>query len=604
MSLALMLVAAAALGRALGRFLPPGRDLEGWLFRGALGLGGVALAALFAGGRSLLVAQTLLVVLILAAAAVEVAVMVYNRPRRRRSRIQAAPAAPAPAEAPPRPPRRRRGPLENICLALLGIAALITFLASWTPATSIEATSDVLALAKAWEAEGRLAPTPLLPRAEAPGLLRPLYALAWFGSGERPAAGLSWLLAMLAAGFAWALARRLAGDAAGAAAAALVACMPVFFPAASTAVLVAGRMALTLAAFAALAAALAEGRAPLFLLCGGFAGMALAFGAAAAPLFLLLPAAALLCPSGATAGGRALSAALVLAGCLVFPAAVALHASAGGGGLAPAWRMFAPRTLPGAVEALRFPWDAMMRPTPLGGWSLSPGGMALALAAPALAFGGARARALLLTAALGLWVGGLWDRSAGAAAPLCAVLVAAGAGGALRAGRFRPALAGLIVAGALFGLALHAARLAPQAAVLTGQLARDEWLEDRVPRYAAVAAANGRLADLPPGRALVLDQAAYYYDVPPLAHPAALERAAAMAPADRLQWLRSQNVQLVVLPLDFLEPDSPLPPAVRAMLQSWTETTALFKPLDEVESPRIGAKGVEVTRLYRVVSVP
>jgi len=59
-----------------------------------------------------------------------------------------------------------------------------------------------------------------------------------------------------------------------------------------------------------------------------------------------------------------------------------------------------------------------------------------------------------------------------------------------------------------------------------------------------------------------------------------------------------------VLPLDFLEPDSPLPPAVRAMLQSWTETTALFKPLDEVESPRIGAKGVEVTRLYRVVSVP
>ena len=130
MSLALMLVAAAATGHALGRILPPGRDLEGWLFRGALGLGGVALAALFAGGRSLLVAQTLLVVLILAAAAVEVAVMVYNRPRRRRSRIQAAPAAPAPAEANPRPPRRRRGPLETACLALLGLAAVITFLAS------------------------------------------------------------------------------------------------------------------------------------------------------------------------------------------------------------------------------------------------------------------------------------------------------------------------------------------------------------------------------------------------------------------------------------------------------------------------------------------
>ena len=599
MSLALMLVAAAATGHALGRILPPGRDLEGWLFRGALGLGGVALAALFAGGRSLLVAQTLLVVLILAAAAVEVAVMVYNRPRRRRSRIQAAPANPAPAEAPPRPPRRRRGPLETACLALLGLAAVITFLASWTPATSIEATSDVLALAKAWETEGRIAPTSLLPHAEEPGLLRPLYALAWFGSGERPAAGLSWLLALLAAGFAWVTARRLAGDAAGAAAAALVACMPVFFPAASTAVLTAGRMALTLAAFAALAAAMTEGRAPLFLLCGLFAGMAQAFGAAAAPLFALLPLAALLRPSGGPAGGRVLSAALVLAGCLVFPAATALH-----GDFSRAWQLLLPPAPSGAVEALRFPWDAMMRPTPLGGWSVSPGGMALALAAPALAFGGARTRILLITAALGLWFGGLWGRSAGAAAPLCAVLVAAGAGGALRAGRFRPALAGLIVAGALFGLALHAARLAPQAAVLTGQLARDEWLEDRVPRYAAVAAANGRLADLPPGRALVLDQAAYYYDVPPLAHPAALERAAAMAPADRLQWLRSQNVQLVVLPLDFLEPDSPLPPAVRAMLQSWTETTALFKPLDEVESPRIGAKGVEVTRLYRVVPVP
>ncbi|HPA41320.1 MAG TPA: hypothetical protein PKV69_04850, partial [Candidatus Hydrogenedentes bacterium] len=44
MSLALMLVAAAAWGHALGRILPLGRDLESWLFRGALGLGGVALA--------------------------------------------------------------------------------------------------------------------------------------------------------------------------------------------------------------------------------------------------------------------------------------------------------------------------------------------------------------------------------------------------------------------------------------------------------------------------------------------------------------------------------------------------------------------------------
>ncbi len=49
MSLVLMLVTAAALGRALGRLFPLGQDLEGWLFRGALGLGGVAVAALFAG---------------------------------------------------------------------------------------------------------------------------------------------------------------------------------------------------------------------------------------------------------------------------------------------------------------------------------------------------------------------------------------------------------------------------------------------------------------------------------------------------------------------------------------------------------------------------
>ena len=605
MSLVLMLVTAAALGRALGRLFPLGQDLEGWLFRGALGLGGVAVAALFAGSRSLLLAQTMLVVLILAAAGVEVAVMVYNRPRRRRTRIPlAVPAPVVPAEEPPRPPRRRRGPLENACLAVLGIAALLTFLASWTPATAVGATADVLALAKAWEEAGSLTPTPLLPHADAPGLLRPLYALAWFGSGERPAAGLSWVLAMLAAGFAWALARRLAGDAAGAAAAALVACMPVFFPAASTAGLASGRMALTLAAFAALAAALAEGRALLFLLCGVLSGAALAFGAAAAPLLLLLPLAALLRPSGGTAGGRVLSALLTLAGCLVFPAAMAWHSIARSGDLSPVWQMLLPPASSDMVAVLRFPWDAMMRPTPLGGWAVSPGGMALALAVPALVFGGARVRLLLLTAALGLWAGGLGERSAGAAAPLCAVLAAVGVGGALRAERFRPALAALIVAGALFGLTLHAARLAPQAVVLTGQLARDEWLEDRVPRYAAVGAANARLADLPPGRALVLDQGAYYYDVPPLAHPAALERAAAMPPSDRLQWLRTEGVQLVVLPLDFLGPDSPLPPAVRDMLQSWTETPALFKPLDEIESPRIGAKGVEVARLYRVVSVP
>lgn len=600
MSLVLMLVTAAALGRALGRLFPLGQDLEGWLFRGALGLCGVAAAALFAGSRSLLLAQTLLVALILAAVVVEVAVMVYNRPRRRRTRIPAAAPAPvAPPEEPPRPPRRRRGPLETTCLVLLGVAALLTFLASWTPATSVGATADVLALAKAWEEAGRIAPTPLLPHADAPGLLRPLYALAWFGSGERPAAGLSWALAMLAAGFAWALARRLAGDAAGAAAAALVAGMPVFFPAASTAVLESGRMALTLAAFAALAAALAEGRVLLFLLCGVLSGAALAFGAAVAPLLLLLPLAALLRPSGGPAGGRALSAALTLAGCLVFPAVMALH-----GGLSQTWEMLHPQPPSDAVAVLRFPWDAMMRPTPLGGWAVSPGGMALALAAPALVFGGARVRLLLLTAMLGLWAGGLWERSAGAAAPLCAVLVAAGAGGALRTERFRPALAALAVAGVVFGLTLHAARLAPQAAVLTGQLARDEWLEDRVPRYAAVVAANARLADLPPGRALVLDQAAYYYDVPPLAHPAVLERVAAMAPGDRLDWLRNGEVRLVVLPLDFLGPDSPLPPAVRGMLNSWTETPSLFKPLDEMESPRIGAKGVEVTRLYRVVLMP
>lgn len=615
MSLLLLLMAAAALGRTLGRLLPLEQGAEGWIFRMLLGLAGCGALTLAAGAHSMLAAQGALFTVVALGALAEAAARVYDRPARRRSRLEK-PNRPVTDAAPVEiaPPARRRGPLETTCLILAFLALALAFLASWAPVSAPEATAGPLALAKAWAAQGSLRPTPLQAHSELPGLVRPLYGLVWAGSGERPAALLSWTMSLMAVLAAWALGRRIAGPAAGAGAAALFACAPVFFGQAATVTLVPAQTAFAFASMTALLAGVSGARAGCFALAGLMSGAAVGSGLAALPLPVLLALAALFhlpdtenpdafSPGPSERLGRAL---LLLVCAALLPGALLALARFHGGAWPPLslapdpayavsgfhWASFA-----------RFPWDLVMRPAAHGGWARSAGGMLFALGVPAFLFGGHRARVALTAALLGGLPLYFFHRSTLAALPWCALAIGAAAAAPVRMPAFRRTLAVLLAAGCLFGLGLHALRFQPHWPVLAGRMTREAWLEMRVPRFAAVRAVNARLPEMSGRRALVLDRSAALHDVPPLANPEALARAAALPGGERVQWLRENQVGLLVVPDDYLGEDSPLPEAVREMVRAWTGNTALCRMLEKVETPRLAGTGIEVTRIYRLETV-
>lgn len=618
MSLVLLLAAAAALGRLAGRVLPLGAGVEGWVFRLAAGLSGCAVLVLALGARSLLAAQVALFVVVLAGLAGEAA----GRPIRRGTDATA--DIPEPEQVPGGPP----GPFEWTCFAVTAAALAMAFLAAWAPASDPASTGGTLLLAKGHALAGSMKMQAHLSGSAGPPLMTALYGVAFYGSGERAAVLLGWVMGLLACASVFALGRRMAGPRAGAGAAAVFACMPVFFDQASTASTGLAQALFVLAALAAVLAWLDEGDPGRLVLAGWLAGSAVGVGHACVVFALLLPVVALF-GSGAgldaTGRGARLGGALVLALATAFGAAPFLLRTwlASGDPVYPWFQALFPAMGQAHVyvstltadpafardgfqwtEFLRYPWDVIMRPLRFGGWAESPGGMLLALGVPGLLYGGRRAwMAAMLAVAGGM---ALWFTHRGAlpALPYFALMTAVCGAAAARPPRWRGAVAVAVLAGCLFGLGLHALRLRDQMPVLMGRETRDAYLARRAPRFGAWTAVNTRAARAPGARVLVLDNGAYFAEVPVCANRDSLDVVARMPGGEQQDWLRAQSVGLIVVPEELLRDVSPLPPEVRAMAAFWKSNTAIFPTVESIDLPRVAAEGVERVDVLAFTPLP
>jgi hypothetical protein len=608
MSLVLLLAAAAALGRLAGRILPMGAGVEGWVFRLASGLSGSAVLVLVVGAHSLLAAQVTLFGTALAGAAFKA----VGRVGKRSERLEGGGIS-----EPEHVSGARPGIFEWACFAVTALGLAMAFFAAWAPASDPSSTGGTLLLAKGHALAGDMKLQPQLPGSGDPPLMTALYAAAFYGSGERPAVLLAWVMGLLACAAAYALGRRMAGARAGAAAAAVFACMPVFFDQASTTSAGLAQALFVVAALAAVLAWIDEGDSGRLALAGWMAGSSVGVSHACAPFALLLPmvmvfgAGAGLAGSGRGARLRgamvlALATALAAAPFLlrtwlvtgdpvypwfqsVFPAKVHAYPYVAAVTADPAFARDGFRW----VEFLRYPWDVIMRPLRFGGWTHSPGGLLLALGVPGLLYGGRRAWMTALPAVAGgaaLW---FTHRGALAALPYFALMTAVCGVAVMRLPRWRGAVGVALLTGCLFGLVLHAVRLRDQAPVLLGQETRDAYLARRAPRHGAWAAINSRAARVEGARVLVLDGSAYFADAPVCANNNGLRVVAQMQGEEQLKWLQGQGVGLIVVPGDLLREDSPLFPEVRAMIAFWKSNSAVFPAVEHIDLPRVAAKGVE-----------
>ena len=611
MSLVLLLAAAAALGRLAGRVLPMGAGVEGWMFRLATGLSGCAVLVLAAGAHSLLAAQTVLFGAVLAGLAVEASGW------GRGPSVQREIADPAGASGMGPVSVARFERLEWACLSIVALGLAMAFFAAWAPASDPASTGGPLMQAKGHALAGGMELLPNLAGEGGPPLMTALYAAVFYGSGERPTVLLGWVMGLLACAAVHVLGRRMAGPKAGTAAAAVFASMPVFFHQASTAATGLAQALFVMAALAALLAWMDEGNPGRLALAGWMAGSAVGVSHACIPFALLLPIIALFGAGGrldrAGRGAR-------LRGALGLLLATALGTSpfllrtwlVTGDPVYPCFQsVFSVKTNMAPFvaamtadpafardgfqwsEFLRYPWDVIMRPQQFGGWTRSPGGLLIALGVPGLLYGGRR----VWMAALPAVAGGaaLWFTHRGAlpALPCFALMTAVCGAAVMRLPRWRGAAVAALLAGCLFGLGLHAVRFRDQIPVLSGQETRDAHLARRAPRYGAWAAINTRAVRVPGARVLVLDDSAYFAEVPVYANPEGLRVVAQMGGGAQLKWLQAQRVGLVVMPEDLLRDDSPLPPEVRAMAAFWKSNTAVFPAVEHIDLPRVGGGGVE-----------
>ena len=622
MSLVLLLAAAAALGRLAGRLLPMGNGIEGWVFRLSAGLSGCAVLALAAGAQSLLAAQMLLFGVIGAGLLGEAAGWVYDRPVRRGGQNAVRPKEPALL------PGSLGGATGWICVLMAALALAMAFFSAWAPASEPASTGGMLMLAKGHALAGDMRFQEHLSGSGGPPLMTALYAVAFYGSGERPAVLLGWIMGLLACAAAYALGKRVAGPRAGAAAAAVFATMPVFFDQAATASTGMAAALFVMASMTAVLAWLDEGDPGRLALAGWMAGSAVGVSHGCAVLVLAMPLVALLGHGAglpATGfgmrlrGAAGLAAATALGACPfllfaalttgdpVYPWFQAIFPAHTGARPAVATLSADPALLRDGFrwsEFLRYPWDVVMRPLRFDGWAHSPGGVIAAMVLPGLLFGGRRV--WLITAVAVPSVMTLWFVHRGALAALpCFALMTPVCGAALeRLPKWRGAAAVALLAGCLFGLGLHGLRLKDQVPVLTGSETRDAYLARRAPGFAAWDAVNRRAARVTGARVLVLDDSAYFAEVPVYANREGLRVLARLQGRDQLDWLKQRQIGLVVLPESLLGEDAPLAPEVREMAAFWKANTAVFPLAESLDLPRVAAEGVERVDVLAFTPLP
>ena len=602
MALVILIAAGAVLGSWSLRPLRLGRGLEAWTWRLYAGLALCAVIALALGSYSLGLAQTVLA----AVAVLGLGFELFLHTRRTEK-------TPEPTEQEP--------PLdtfERICVAATGAALFLALLSALAPVTSWDATVAHIALPSDYAREGRIILEPGNVYSGYPHLMHTLYAVAYYPNHEKPVTLLNWGFGLLGCLTVFFLGRRIAGRRCGLIAMAIFATAPIFMDQAGGVSIDLAFAAFSVAALAALAAWFDEDKPAWLVLCALLAGSACGIRHTGYVVCAFLAVAVLLgarhrrVANSLLFGAVALVAAspwLIRSAILVhnpvfpfllslFPAdriphisisGVAVHESvAHTGGLD--WKAF-----------LRFPWDIVMRPNTYDGWSKSPGGMVLVLGVPGLFLGGKRARWLGVYSISGGALFFFFQRLARYLLPFFVPMMVVAAVAAVRIeGRLRQGVVALLVFSFAYGLVLDAAAVHFKIPVVLGWQTREEYLAERVERYAAFQFANRRLND--GGAILTVDQRSYYIDGPTYQNHWAMKAIAKRGLAAQRLWLRRNHIKYILLPVTFLEESGALAKDLMPMFAAWRSDTAHFKRLEVMAFPRVRGEGMERVEIYEFVA--
>ena len=607
MSLVILIVPAAVIGTLITNALKLASGFETLVYRFALGLSGAALVVLILGSIDLSLPAIPLTVIGLIG-------LVYSlrRSLRQASREEAMQAQPV---ASPEEAHEPLGPLEKICAVTLFLALLLGFIAAWAPVTSWDATVAHIALPSDYAREGRIFLHPGNVYSGYPHLMHSLFAMLYYGGGERAVTLFNWSLSLLACGAVFALGRKIADRLTGFVAAALFATAPIFMDQTGG---VSIDLAFTLFVTAALCALVAwfdEYRFRDLVIAGLLAGSACGIrhtGYLVCLLFALavlfgksryrIKATFVLSCCAALAALPWLARSAILTGNPVFPFLLTYfpipsieHIAITGFGIHESVSTTGGFDL---KMLFRFPWDILMRPSQYDGWSKSPGAIIAVLGLPGLYLGGKRARWLGAYSAAGLVFFFFFQRFARYILPFFVPMMVVAALGALRFKPGQPALRALVVVTLAYGLVLHAAAMHFKVPVALGMKSEEAYLSDRVERYEAFQFANRYLND---GVVLTVDQRSYYIDGPTYQNHWGMKNISGKTLRAQRAWLKENNIKYLLLPITYMSESGALADELMPMFRLWKKTPGLLKRIETLEMQRTRSAGAETAEIYEVL---
>ena len=512
-----------------------------------------------------------------------------------------------------------RSVLEWVTLGTIGLVLGCVLMGVLTPITSWDATVAHLALAKDYAREGRIGLNVGNEYSGYPHLYHTLLTVAYAGSGERGAAWLNFLFAVLAltacahCAYAAFHNRRGAWLAAG-----MLATTPIFLDQAQAPSIDLPHTALTLAALGAcfewhnarsaalsaahrwlwLAAFLAGSACGIrhtgYLVCGLlFLGMV--FTPELRRLRFLLPVCGFTVLGAAPWIGRS----LWLLGNPVYPffpnlfgESPILHWKVTGLGI------HATTTDSSLLLLLRYPWDLVMHPQFFDGWTKSPGAWVLVFGLPGLFWGGSRALRLGLFSGAGLTGLFFFQRLTRYALPFLSAMFVVASAAACRIPRVQRLVTTLILILFAYGLGLDLLSVHFKVGAVFGLESREHYLARRVERYGAFQWANKHV---PADQVLFsFDRRTYYLDGRTFQNDTPLRYLVDKTPADQRAWLRANHIRWLLVPVTFMEESGGYNKSLLPMVNEWRKDAQHFVLRQAMDMARPRTSGTERVEFYEV----
>jgi 4-amino-4-deoxy-L-arabinose transferase-like glycosyltransferase len=581
MTFLVVMAAAGLAGTWILRPLRIGGGVEGYAWRGLLGM---AVCSLFILALSPHFSLDGVFRVLLAVAAVGLGWEIFSASRDRYYR------------EPVLKPAHRPGWFEYVCGGVVAVAALLALISAMAPVAETESGAIHLSAAAQDAWANRIQAHPGQLEGPAGPLPHALFALALFHGEEYSANLFGLAFGLLACGAVYGLGRRLGGPVCGAGAAAMLAASPVFYTEAGAARVDLAFAAFVTAALTALIVWREERHYAWLFLSAVLAGSACAIRPTGYLFILLLTAGVLIAGRERRyslaffyAGGALLAAApwflyAYLPGDFSSP----VHYLAERLGLLAAEPVNVGRSA--AIAFVMFPWDIVMRPGLYDGWAYSPGPLVLLLGAPALLLGGKTAwRAGGFCIAGGLFI--YFTAPAGQYfLPVIAPMMAVAALMLTQVPHpaWRKAVHVLVLAAFGLGLCYHGLNAAARLPVVAGSVDRSDYLAAHVPRHPAYAWVN---ANIQPSRGgiMSLDPNTYYFEFPVFTDFGALAELNGVPLTRQLSWLQDRDIQYVILPETYLEESNVMRElGIADLARRWANSENHFVPLHVFEFEREG----------------